>query len=375
MHWRGRSVRRALRALAVLAFSMVVIRAQEFDVAPPIPLWHRSVTLITGAGYKDNLLLSHSAAEESAFLKSGLELFVTRLPKEGPQFQFIASAEDLRFFSSPSVEKEQLVFAQARVVQELSATWEGSFDLEYVYLDQVVDLSATDPLSNVVRARGHQVQANPGVRHSFGETGRAELTFPVAKYWFAEPVDDYGLGGPKLTFEHPYGEKSEWTVSFSYSYWSYDDRPQSEVDGTLIPGTSLAFHQQRIDLAWRHYLDERNRWRVSTRLSYKQNQDNGPGFYDYIRFQGGEQIRFRTRTWDIAAEVKLAFYDYAKQRVSLTDRSVRERTEVGFNLRCEKELTRWLRLFAEYDYERIFSNRTIDEYSVNVASAGLMWEF
>src|SRR5262245_12551731 len=156
MHWRGCSVSRAFGAPAVLAFSIVVIRAQEFDVLPPIPVWHRSASLITGAGYKDNLLLSHANAEESAFFKSGLELFVTRLPKEGPEFQFSLSGEDLRFFSSESVEKEQLLFTEARVVQELGATWAASIGLEYVYLDQVMDLSAGDPLLTVVRARGHK---------------------------------------------------------------------------------------------------------------------------------------------------------------------------------------------------------------------------
>jgi hypothetical protein len=110
-------------------------------------------------------------------------------------------------------------------------------------------------------------------------------------------------------------------------------------------------------------------------VSSKLNQDNGSGYFDYLRLQGSEQLRFRARTWDVSAEGKVSRYDYAKQRVSLTERSARERTELGFNLRGEKQLAKWVRLFAEYEYEKILSNQTLEEYSVNVVNGGLTWEF
>jgi hypothetical protein len=89
----------------------------------------------------------------------------------------------------------------------------------------------------------------------------------------------------------------------------------------------------------------------------------------------GEQIRYRWARWEAAAEVKYARYLYSVQTVSGPDSPKRDRSEVLFDLRCERQLFKRLRLFAQFEHERVFSNLTVEEYTVNTVSAGASWEF
>jgi len=348
--------------------------SEEIDV-PPIPIWTPTVTVTTGGGYKDNLLLSHVGRESSPFVKNGLEFFLMRLPLDGPQLNFSVTGDDVRYLSGKSVDGEQLFATDAKVTQEIADGWEGSFGVSYVYLDEVLDVSVSETNRSALKVRTHQLQGGPGITRSLGEFGAITFTVPVARHWFAAPLDDSWETGPRLAFSRAYGNGSEWIASFIYNYRQYDTRARTDELGNPIPDTRLAFQQHQFDLGWRHYIDAQKQWRISTRLSYRLNQDNGGGYFDYVRFQVSEQLRYHANKWDLSAEARLAFYKYVTQQASPTDSSTRERAELGCHLRVERELLTWLRLFADYEYEQVLSNQSFEEYSVNTVTAGLMWEF
>ena len=59
-------IKRKLFALMGLTLCIIVIHGEEPEMSeeidvPPIPIWTPTVTVTTGGGYKDNLLLSHVA--------------------------------------------------------------------------------------------------------------------------------------------------------------------------------------------------------------------------------------------------------------------------------------------------------------------------
>jgi hypothetical protein len=350
-----------------------MIRAEEAELPPP-PLWHPSVAVTTGAGYKDNVLLSALNRETSPFIKSGLEFFLLGLPEEGPEFYLTLTGDDVRYLSSDSIEKEQLGFGHANVSKVFGNDWKASLGVEGIYLDQVLDVSTIETNLVSIPVKGEQLKATPGVTRYFGQHGAVELTFPVSRQWYSSPIDDIWEYGPSASFIRPYGHESEWRVSFAYSRRDYDDREQTEEDGTPIPGTTIAFDQYFVDLAWRHHFDAERRWRATTKFSYKLNQDNGSGYFDYVRFQLSEQVRYRTASWEISAEAKAGYYDYVIQRVD-GDGPVRQRAELRFIARVERQFTNWLRGFSEYEFEQTLANQDIEEYTVNVVTAGLMWEF
>ena len=93
------------------------------------------------------------------------------------------------------------------------------------------------------------------------------------------------------------------------------------------------------------------------------------------RAESREQFLFRTAVWEISAEAKFAHYEYPVQTVSLTDLAKRRSTEWGLNLRCERRISRFLKIFAEYDRTQTISNVALDQYVVNTVKGGLNWTF
>ena len=91
--------------------------------------------------------------------------------------------------------------------------------------------------------------------------------------------------------------------------------------------------------------------------------------------QAGEQLLFHTKNWDLCAEARIARYDYPVQTVSATDLAKRWSTELAFNFRCERRVARFLKIFAEYERERVFSNLEFERYVVATVKGGLNWMF
>jgi hypothetical protein len=359
--------------IALWGVSVIVTQAEEIDLKSLLPLWDHSFDVRTAAGYRDNTTLASVHPPHSGFFSSGLEASVWRLPEGGRQFRLSVSADDRRYFSSQPVDKEQLFTGQAEYKQVFAEFWQASVALEYTYLDQILDVSTSEASLSTIRVQAQIAQGTPGLRRYFSDDSWIELTFPVSRQIFVAPLDSFWEGGPKLTFERPYGEGSEWLVGFKFSQRQYDHRRQIAPDGTEIPGTRLSFQRQTVELGWKHFFDSENRWRASTKAFYTQNEDNGPGFFNYSEFGGAEEILFRFKGWAISVSVQAAYYDYVRQVVSPEE--TRKRAEVVAGFRCEKQITRWLKLFAEYEHERNWSNVSFDSYSVSTASGGLIWQF
>ena len=88
-----------------------------------------------------------------------------------------------------------------------------------------------------------------------------------------------------------------------------------------------------------------------------------------------EQLRFQTQIWEIRAKVGLAHYAYPVQTLTVLDPSKFHRTILTANLRLERRLAKYLKLFGEYEREVYLSNEVLDRYEVNTISGGFNWEF
>jgi hypothetical protein len=73
--------------------------------------------------------------------------------------------------------------------------------------------------------------------------------------------------------------------------------------------------------------------------------------------------------------VRYARYLYSVQTVGDPNSPKRDRSEVFFDLRCERQIFKPLRLFAQFEHEEVFSNLALEEYTVNTVSVGVSWEF
>src|SRR5438034_1565241 len=111
----GRAIRNRIWTASFFGWVGCMIQAQEFDFPILLPKWINDFSLRTGAGYRDNVSLSSRSPQDSALVATALEIILLRLPERGKQFTFFLSAEDVRFLSGSSVDKEQSAFAQALV--------------------------------------------------------------------------------------------------------------------------------------------------------------------------------------------------------------------------------------------------------------------
>jgi hypothetical protein len=344
---------------------------EEEKISP----WDKSISLKGGFGYKDNVLLSSFAPQSSSFTQAGLDLMVLRLPIDNTEFLFFASGEDRRYLHSVGVNKEQTLITQAQLKQALGKGWQAGLSLQYFYLDQVFDVSATEADLATVKLQGHGLTARPSLRQSFGTRDALQLELPLTRQYFISPLDDYWEGGPKLTWEHEYGYGSEWTASVGLNHRLYDHRSPADLSGNISPGGSLEFEQPAAEWAWRHHWDQKKRWRTVTKAGYEYNLDNGSGFYDYHRYQISQQIRYTAASWEVAAQAKWYRYQYPLRTLSMTDLNKRHLTGLMLTLRGHQTIYKSWKLFAEYEYERQQSNQAGFGYTVNTILSGVEWEF
>ena len=111
----GRATWHRAVAVAFIGWAGGSVQAQEFDFPILLPKWDHDLSFQTGAGYRDNVGLSTQSPKASAFILTGLELILLRLPENGTQFNFFLNAEHVQFLSSSLVNKEQTAFARCAV--------------------------------------------------------------------------------------------------------------------------------------------------------------------------------------------------------------------------------------------------------------------
>jgi hypothetical protein len=348
--------------------------AADVAAPPPPPVWAHALNLRAVAGYKDNVLLSSFAPEASAFLGAGAELVVSRAFGENTLFESFLTLEDRHYLTADSVEDEQLVFALGQLKQEGRAGWRGSLTGEYLYQDQILDVSVTEAELTTARVQGHTVDLRAGLGRDFGAHS-LELLVTGERDLYRAPLDDYWQTGPKLLWTWLPRVRTDFTASYEFFHRWYDTEEERTADGTTVPGTQRTADNHQLELAWRQYWDDPRRWRSTAKLSGRLSQDGGSGYFDYRRAQASLALRYRDRPWEWEAGAKLAHYEYPVQTVSDTDPTHRRRTEIEFTLRGERRILQFLSLVAEYSFEQNLANRASEEYSVNTVSGGLNFEF
>jgi hypothetical protein len=368
--WR----RHAILALLLPGFALASIAQEEsIEPLPSLPAWTHTVDLRARTGYKDNVALANDHPDGSPFVGVGLELGLWRWLGTSTELEFFGLLDERRFLSAESVEKERTAYGLAQIKTTPTERWQIGLGFEYIHQDQILDVSVNDPDFDTVRVLAHGFVAKPSARWTAGGSS-FEIQAWAQRQFYREPLDDYWEPGGRIAWGIPYGQGSELEFSYEFRHLLFDKTEERTAEGDRVPGTHRAYNQQETRASWRHTWDENRRWRTTTRLSARWNEDNGSGFFNYTRGQVSEQVRFRTRNWELEGEARLAHYDYALQTAD-DGVSHRDRTDVAFRASIERRLLGSLKIFAEYNYERTLANRASEKYTVNTCSGGLNWGF
>jgi len=382
-HGHRASVFSILALLGLLAPGGGWLRAQtatpveppEPEIPPKISLWQPFFNARAGTGYKDNVLLSPLNPSGSGLHFTELEATLVRLPADGTQLNLYALGTDKRYWRSGLMDKEQTALALAQIKRDFSARWQGGLTAQYLYHDQVFDVSTTEQAITTVQAQANALVARPELRRELSGPWWAELELELTRYEFIAPLDDYWEGGPRAAVAREYGHQSEFSLAVQYRQRAYDSREQVSLAGLVLPGQALRLNEYEAEMALRHNWDAARRWRGALRLTLSREEDNGPGYFDHWRWQATGQMEYRGQAWLVRARARGAVTSYSHQPVSLVNLETRERFSFSASLRAERKLGKYWRALAEYEQELASSNRPLDGYRVNTVWAGLEWEY
>lgn len=348
--------------------------ADTNDLAlPSLPNWLRLYGLRTAIGYRDNVLLAPNP-RGSAFVGAGGEFMVVRLPGSGADTEFFISADRTHFFANDVPDSENTVSAVGKVSVKkelLTAVLNAS----YLFQDQVLDVSATDPEFNTIRARVHDMGVKPAVRYDLPLRWFVEMEPAGRRQEFASPLDDLWEASVKTTVGRSYGRASRLGFAAQAAERFYDEKEQLTREGVTIPDTSLRMHRFTTDAYIDHYWDTGRVWRTQCRIGYWYNDDNGSGYFDYHRWFALLQLRYKRARWELRAQIRFDDFIYSHQTVSAANSDRRRENEINWNARAEWKLTKATSVFVQYDQIVSHSSRSEDEYDSQTVSAGAQWEF
>ena len=345
-----------------------------------MPSWIWGGTLRSGFGYKDNVTMSSGNPRGSPFWSVAADGMAYHLPTaDGWQFYGMASFENVGYLDqSIGVANEQMGMVVGLISKELGHDWKTGLGVNYIYQDQVVDLSVTQTnaagTTNNSEVLGNNVSARWFVRKDL-KPWWAEAEVSLARQWLVAPLDGYYQTGPKLTLGRTYGHGSDVTLAYSWYYVDFDHREQITAEGYSDPGTRLRFYPQTVELAWHHIWDQKAHWHTLAKAGFDLNEDNGSGYFDFTQYRLSEQIKYHAPTWEAWVQFRAGHFDFPIQPVSVDDPTRRYKTVFSLSLRAEKNLSKAFKVFVNYSLDHSLANVSYDRYQTSATSAGVEYHF
>ena len=337
-------------------------------------LWQQTGSLRAGAGYDDNVLLSPRAAYGSALATAGLDYSLSRLPLDGWGVDLKLGGDDVRYLQKTPSDGTDFWVADCTVKRFVGDHWQVGVEGLVNYLDEV-DYVGTLDGPEAVEVQGEVLRITPFLRRNLSSNWWTQLEAPAGREMFEAPLDNTWKYGPLLRLGYSDDQQEELTLGYQFQEILHDDWPALDSEGREISGRKLALTEHRVDLDWRRYWDAANRWSTDTKFFYARAADNGGSFFNFDEFSASERVRCSGRNWELAATIRGSYLDYPVQRTRLVFGPTLNQMLLHATVHGERRLTKWLRLYAEYNYERVLSNLGDIRYAANTVTAGLIWEF
>ena len=339
-------------------------------------LWGQDVVPRAGFGYKDNVLLAPASRQGSAFVTSGLDLSIFRLPLDGWEIALNVVGDDVRYFRSiGGVRGEDLVIGSLQGQKYLRGGWRVGLELRASYVDQVLQEFLTVGGAQAIRAKGHTVGARPFVRQDLSTNWWVQLEAPLAREWWQAPLDASWKFGGQAVLGLNYGSGSQLSIEGGALYMPHDQWLARDAAGAELSGKKLKMWRLVTGLKWEQHWDADRHWLTITRLAFTRTRDNGGGYFDNSRYFLSEELRWHTKDWEAKASVGYGYYDFPVQTVGPAPAPKLKLGILDLNARLERRIYKGLRCFASYEYEQSASDDPISQYHYNLGVGGISWEF
>lgn len=341
-------------------------------------LWSEQVSVFSGLGYNNNVLLSAFNPRGSGFFLNGLDVAAFRIPLDGWKVEAAVTGDDMRYWRTVGpASGEDLFLASGRLEREFSGGWRAGLETRGLYENQVLDTSTSSGVPTTALVQGFNIAARPYLCKSLTPALWLQFEMPVTRWYLKAPQDNYWDFGPVATLGYNFGSNADVTLSYGDSYQLHDTWVALDETGLFSTGKLLRIQQDQAELTWHQYWDAPHHWRSSTGLVFVYRQDNGGGFFNFYQYQIVEDLRWQTAAWQVKGGAQAAYEFYPVQSDGILDGPNLERTLLNFTLDVERRLFKDLKCFAKFEYQRTISNEVLGAGSYNgtTGSGGLRLEF
>lgn len=358
--------------LLLSLFSVLGAHGQDASNLLSITVWDVETQLLTGLGYRDNVLRSGVIHENSSYVYSSLDFSVMRLSESDTFFMLYGLGEDHRYLESDSVNYEQFFSLTARGSVPVVQDHKLGIDANYFYIHQVFDVSDTQINPQQILVEGHSGRLMPFWQYSFSERIQWELNGTAFRQIYEVDLDNYWEFEGQAKFTVTYGNRSSVGCFYRLAQRDYDTLEQRDLAGSILAGTHLSYQQHEVDAVWKHYMDKQRRWRNRLKFSGLESEDNGSGYFNYNRYRVGEQIRWKADKLTIELNFMFGHYEYINRVVA---GNVRERSYMQLSGLVTYMLsTHWL-LHGNAEYVDEMNSVASDEFQTWALTVGAGYSF
>lgn len=349
--------------------------AAEDLVLPELPAWTSVVDLSLSAGYRDNLLLSPTRPESSAFLRAGAEVMVLKVPVGAFDGYAYLDATETRYLDGANTDHERTAILAGEARWQPGKSFRGAWTLQAYHQDQVLDVSVTEADLSVAQIRVTGLATGPEVRWSPGPVW-VEAKAVVRRDRYREDLDGYDdlEGGFATGYLRDNGAEASATLLFRER--DHDSRPQFTVAGRPLAGTRLGTRQTDLQVEWVGHLDAARRLRLSALVARQWSRDNGSGYFDYDRDSARIRLVWKGETWESEGRAEASRHRFPNQFVGLgIAPDVRHKDELRLAWTGTRRLTDRLACFLALEREQSRSNDDRSRFTVHTALAGVRWSW
>lgn len=333
-------------------------------------LWEGEAKISTGAGYRDNALMSPTDPKGGGFLFGSLQASALRLG-ERVRLSLFGNIEHLEFDKNLPGDSFASFFSLANI--PLQNDKSVNIATQAFWMDQVVEVETLGGTDQRTRVRSSGLELIPSLRTDWANSTFSEA-FLLASRMMShdDEVSNYWEIGSRVAAGWS-AANSTLTLSLTYREHHFDDRPALTAEGTLIEGAQVKFRLLEPGAAFRHAWGKKGQWQSNSGLGIEHRRDNQTDYFSYDRIRASQQIRYRVADWEFEASVRYSHYSYKVQRTS--EESLRRRELWGGRLEVRRSLTEELDVFGRYDRDTSDSNDRADAYDTNTWTVGMGWQF
>jgi len=339
--------------------------------------WSTSATLDASYGYRDNLVLSATDEERSAFARGTVDVLLMRMPLDRFDFSTSLQAERTHFFSGRTVDHEASAWFRTELGVRPIEALRLTMPITAYYNDRVLDVSDSEADRVVAKLKETGAMIAPTVRWAFHPDWWLEGQARGEKRYEDDRAYNSRVGEGTLRLNWSHWDWLKLEVSAAERWRDFVDRRQFSAAGRELAGTTLKFSEESEEFRAEFSGGAESNWKTSTRFMLRRYRDNGSGYFSYHERGVGQDFEWKPARWTVRAGATAYRVNYDVQTVGLgLNPTPRLRDEFAADVRVDRELSTQWSVFAAYKWERWRSNDRIASYVMNEGLLGLRrsWE-